>query len=64
MWNDSRIASLNVNLTSYLPGAPICVIYQTNPSLITQLFTTVLADRVPRFAEQVPYLRSFLFFIN
>jgi hypothetical protein len=40
-------------LTSYLPAAPICVIYQTNPSLITQLFTTVLADRVPRFAEKV-----------
>jgi hypothetical protein len=40
-------------LTSYLPAAPICVIYQTNPSIITQLFTTVLADRVPRFAEKV-----------
>lgn len=52
-WNDTRIRELNTNLTDYLPDADICVIYQSNPSLVTLLFTTVLANTVQKFRDAV-----------
>jgi hypothetical protein len=44
---------MNAHLAEHIPSVPICVIYQTNPSVVTQVFTTVLARNVPQFAEQV-----------
>lgn len=42
-----------MNLTQYLPNEDICVIYQSSPSIVTYIYTTVLAANVPRFAEAV-----------
>lgn len=45
-WNDGRIKAINPDFAPYLPDTDICVLYLTEPSIITEVFTTVLISEI------------------
>jgi hypothetical protein len=53
-WDDVRIKAINVQeVADALPSQPIRVVIQSVASAITRLFTTLLNDTVPQFADRV-----------
>jgi len=50
-WNDSALAELNPDLT--LPDSPITVVYRSDSSGTTSVFTTYLADVKADFTDRV-----------
>jgi phosphate transport system substrate-binding protein len=52
-WNDSKIVELNPELATTLPAAKIVVLVLNEPSEITRLFTSALAEAVPGWSDIV-----------